>query len=451
MPETDVPSEKHQDIPDEHHRQRIGGWMPADHRIHKKWLGDQVEHVDKHPQQLNQTLRELEATVNASSRLRMLATSMYDEVPSKKPYDKDPAGHKQIRDFGHLLSVLNHIMGSGPTFTEHEAKVGIVGVPMNATLDWPMATPSGYALFLDPEFNAAMKKVLNEWGKFLKSPESAKVLSRQKTGWFGETAMGDIQTVANQATGPDSKLRFEDCFKCDPNHDTYGYNSWDAFFTRELAEGYRPTAAPDDDSIIINACESKPFNLQQNIKMHDQFWTKGNKYSLSDMMAKDKLAEQFVGGTIYQAFLSALSYHRWHAPVSGTIKKAYVVDGTFFSEKLSAAIINTNDSEESKLGLTSSQSYIAHMATRALIFMEADNPDIGLMCFVGIGMDEVSTCDITVKEGQHVKKGECTGMFHFGGSSHTLIFRPGVKVEGFPKAGQAANVPVRSKLAVVSK
>lgn len=37
---------------------------------------------------------------------------------------------------------------------------------------------------------------------------------------------------------------------------------------------------------------------------------------------------------------------------------------------------------------------------RAIIFMEADNPDIGLMCFVGIGMDEVSTCEITAKEGK---------------------------------------------------
>lgn len=29
------------------------------------------------------------------------------------------------------------------------------------------------------------------------------------------------------------------------------------FFTRELADGYRPTAAPDDDRIITNACESR--------------------------------------------------------------------------------------------------------------------------------------------------------------------------------------------------
>lgn len=66
------------------------------------------------------------------------------------------------------------------------------------------------------------------------------------------------------------------------------------------------------------------------------------------------------------------------------------------------------------------------------------------------GMDEVSTCEITVEEGQHVKKGEQTGMFHFGGSSHCLLFRKHVKVEGFPQPGRVENVPVRSKLATVT-
>ena len=100
-------------------------------------------------------------------------------------------------------------------------------------------------------------------------------------------------------------------------------------------------------------------------------------------------------------------------------------------------------------GITSGQGYISQLAARAIIFIEADNPDIGLMAFIGIGMDEVSTCDITVKEGQHVKKGEQTGMFHFGGSSHCLIFRKGVDVQGFPEPGKDHNVPVRSELAVV--
>jgi phosphatidylserine decarboxylase len=45
-----------------------------------------------------------------------------------------------------------------------------------------------------------------------------------------------------------------------------------------------------------------------------------------------------------------------------------------------------------------------------------------------VGMAEVSTCDITVHVGQKVKKGEQIGMFHFGGSTHCLFFRPGVNL-----------------------
>lgn len=125
------------------------------------------------------------------------------------------------------------------------------------------------------------------------------------------------------------------------------------------------------------------------------------------MLAFDPLAEHFIGGTIYQAFLSALSYHRWHSPVSGTIKKAYVVDGTYFSEPLFEDF--QGDQGADPHGECTSQEYISAVATRAIIFVESDNPKIGLMAFIGIGMTEVSTCEITVKEGQHVTKGDQLG------------------------------------------
>ena len=84
------------------------------------------------------------------------------------------------------------------------------------------------------------------------------------------------------------------------------------------------------------------------------------------------------------------------------------------------------------------------------MFIECDNPDIGLMAFLGVGMCEVSTCDITVKEGQHVNKGDELGMFHFGGSTHCLLFRKGVNVQGFPSTDTDQNVPVRSQVAYVA-
>jgi phosphatidylserine decarboxylase len=48
--------------------------------------------------------------------------------------------------------------------------------------------------------------------------------------------------------------------------------------------------------------------------------------------------------------------------------------------------------------------YITELATRALFFVEADNPDIGLMCFIPVGMTEISSCQITTYEGSMLKK-----------------------------------------------
>ncbi len=216
-----------------------------------------------------------------------------------------------------------------------------------------------------------------------------------------------------------------------------------------MHDSARPVASPGDDSVVANACESKVFSVTQGAKLRDKFWIKGQPYSVIDMLGNDPLAQQFEGATVYQAFLSALSYHRWHAPVSGKIMRCFVRDGTYFSEPLFESSAGGGNIDTG--GISVAQGYISALATRAIIFIEADNPAIGLMAFIGVGMDEVSTCEITVKEGQHCNKGDETGMFHFGGSSHCVLFRKGVKVGGFPEVGREANVPVRGRLAVVER
>lgn len=147
---------------------RPGAWLPADSRVHKEWLKKQAEHVDKNPKDLIPVLQEFKAFIETNPRIRMLFTQMWDEVPMKKPYNKDPTGHKAIRDYGHMLGVLNHVFSRAPEWTDAAESVGMVGVPMCAIFDYVMATPSGHAAFLDPEVNKMLKKVLNEWGKFLK-------------------------------------------------------------------------------------------------------------------------------------------------------------------------------------------------------------------------------------------------------------------------------------------
>lgn len=426
--------------------------MPTDYTTQKEWLGGIIEHVDSKEHVLHPVLQEFKHLIETNTRFYMLIQGMLKEVPHKKPYGQDPTGHPEIRDYHHLLRVLNHLLITAPSWTDKAHRVGLVGLPINAVLNWSMGTPSGYAAFLDPEINAMLKKVLNAWGEFLRSPASANVLNKTSQGWFGETGCRDLTAAARIGPTAVKNLEFHQMFQCDPSAPNYGFKSWDDFFTRQWHDGMRPVADPEDGRVIVNACESQPYRIAHNVHSRDKFWIKSQPYSVLDMLSHDSLASQFVGGTVYQAFLSALSYHRWHAPVSGKVVKAYIVDGTYYSEPLFEGVGNPR-AQSQDIDLESeviSQAYITATATRALIFIEADEPAIGLMAFIGVGMAEVSTCDITVREGDHVQKGDEIGMFHFGGSTHCLLFRKGVNVTGFPEPGMEENMPVRSRLATVA-
>lgn len=386
---------------------RVGRWLPEDHRILKDWLQDTIQASDsKDREKLHPSVQAFWETINTDARLYMLFNSMFAELPAKKPYRNDPAGHHQIRDARHMCQILDYLLSTAPEWTHRAHVSGTVGLPFNAMFDWPMGTPSGWAVFLDPTVNKHLKQILDDWGSYLQNQGSANVLGDNDKGWLGTEGKKELTRVANEAYGTNHV--FEEMFVCEPDKQYHGFSSWDEFFTRQYREGIRPVADPDNDDVLANACESKPYRVATEVSAREEFWVKGQPYSVCDVLAYDELAEHFVGGTIYQAFLSALSYHRWHSPVSGKIVKQYVVSGTYFSEPLFVGIADPHGADP--FGEGTGQAYLSAVATRALIFIEADNPKIGLICVVPIGMVEVSTCDITVKEGQHVKKGEQLGM-----------------------------------------
>jgi phosphatidylserine decarboxylase len=255
-------------------------------------------------------------------------------------------------------------------------------------------------------------------------------LNDSETGWLSPAAVQAIHL---------------DEFVHDPEAPYFGFKSWNDFFIRRFKPGQRPVAAPDNDKVVASACESAPFAISTNVQELDTFWIKSQPYSLVHLL-DGNFVDQFVGGTVYQAFLSAENYHRWHSPVSGIIKKIQQVAGTYYSEAAAEKF--------DPAGPNNSQGYIAHTATRALIFIEAAEP-IGLMCVVPVGMAEVSSCIVTVEENSKVNKGDQIGYFQFGGSTHCLVFRKGVigqfAAEAIPQGAGGANssiVKVNSFLAV---
>ena len=388
------------------------------------WLKKLIESPDVASDKLSlhPVVQDFKELIEKDAAVNIFIHQMFEEQELKL------SGPPQVKNYHQMLQLINTILTRAPEFNETVA----YGPPIYAILHCSIRTVGGFSAFLNEKVNYHIKNILNEWGKYLKSKDSCYVLNTDpNTGWFGEEAM---KMMPN----------FVEDFKCNPNESHYGFTSWDDFFTREFRDGVRPVASPDDNSVVVNPCEAAPYRIAENVKRHDTFWIKSQPYSLDLMLANDPLADKFVGGTVYQAHQNSLSYHRWHSPVSGKVVKAFLQDGTYYSESIAASFSHNRES----------QAYMSAVATRAIFFIEADNPDIGLMVFLAIGMAEVSTCEITVFEGEFVKKGQQIGMFHFGGSSHCLIFQPGVNVT-FDLHGQtpgvnATNIPVNAKMATVN-
>jgi phosphatidylserine decarboxylase len=412
---------------------RLGGWLPVDPRPLSKWLESNIAEAEQRNASLHPVVREFRDMIENDPVMNMYFTLMFEQQPRSAP--KPGSGDVKLEDYEQMLVVMNHILTTSPTFDS----TAMVGCPINAILDYPMITPAGLAAFADPRANEMLRRLLSVWAEFLDSEASRYVLDDSPSGWLGPVARESLQLHE---------------FRVNPDADYCGFKSWNDFFIRCFKPGRRPVARPDDQKAIVSACESQPYRIQTQVNEHDTFWMKSQPYSLRHML-NGNFVEQFVGGTVYQAFLSADNYHRWHSPVTGIIRRLQKVPGTYYAEAASERF--------DPAGPTNSQGYIAHVATRALIFIEADYSGIGLMCLVAVGMAEVSSCVLvdqegnSLKEGQKVEKGDQLGYFQFGGSTHCLVFRPGVisefAVEAMPQGehGQASPVvKVNSLLAIAS-
>ena len=438
-------------------KRRVGDWLPSDPELLRKWIAKFLSKPVADPSDYVSPIQDLQNLVANTPTLQVSTQAMFTEAYVYDP--NDPTGAPAVTSWPQFLGLLNNIMTTAPEFivdSKGEAQ-GLVGFPINALLDWSIGTKSGEATFSSDLFNRQFQKVLNYWGQFLSTEDSRYVLAKGEPdadppsiAWLSSEAKKEMVAVACQPSNgsPDClNKKFEEIFQVpDPNASEYlGFTSWDQFFTRE----FQPEVRLVGDTVVVNACESAPLQYKTGVQLSDQFWLKGQPYSLENMLDFDPLAAQFGGGTVYQAFLSALSYHRWHSPVDGSIKKAFVVNGSYYLENMSEGVYSPDPDPSAP---NASQPFITSVATRAVIFIEANDSGIGLMAFVAVGMAEVSSCEITVSAGDVVKRGDQLGMFHFGGSTHCLVFRPGVSLNfQVPVTDKpnldATNVAVKSNLA----
>lgn len=409
-------------VPKHTRARRIGGWLPHDPKLIKRYVDDIVLRATKDPpQDLSPPVKGLFRLYCDNPIVYMLFNEMLTEVPSRPPYNNDPSQKPEIHEVPTLLTAIDWQIRHPIVYNESVQ----IGTPINAILDWPMGTKAGFAAFLRHDVNVCFTAILQYWAEYLQdeTQNSIDSVSTLDGGWLSAASQND-------PASPGLK-NFLDTYKVPDRDDKihYGFKSWDEFFTRHFRDGLRPVAGLGNSSVIASVAESTPFYIQKDLKLEDQFWAKDQHYSLSAMLGDHEMAQKFVGGTAYQAFLSADSYHNWHAPVSGSyVRKPTVIGATYYSEPLlwgfdpdadDKPIPNPDAASDAR-----SQGYIANVAKRGVAYIQPDDSSLGVIALVMIGMAEVSS--IVFDDRKHFEKGDEIGRFHFGGSTHVLVFGPGV-------------------------
>ncbi len=252
-------------------------------------------------------------------------------------------------------------------------------------------------------------KFTREWGEYLSTPAS----------WSEEYY---------QLFRSDPSFGLQESWYESPDN----WSSFNDFFSRYLADpGQRPIAAADDASVISSPADSTPQGVWQiddesMIVQKDGVSIKSQTFnSVAELLGPDsRYRGEFAGGVLTHTFLDVHDYHRYHFPVSGTIKEVSLIP-----QDAAAGGRVSWDEEKGLYVLTADVPGWQMIETRGFVIVETD--DYGLVALLPVGMSQVSSVNFedTVKEGARVEKGDMLGYFLFGGSDFIMIFQSGAGFE----------------------
>lgn len=202
------------------------------------------------------------------------------------------------------------------------------------------------------------------------------------------------------------------------------FDSFNAFFIRELADGTRPIDAAED---TISSPVDGTVSAAGKIENERIFQAKGIDYSLTELLATDTQdATTYAGGTFATIYLAPYNYHRVHAPLAGRVDKISYVPGNLYS---------VNEATVTHLPgiFVQNERLVCHLRTdfgpAVLIFVGAMN--VGSISTRWTGEIRPRSSGVVEQIGlQHLEsgltfeKGELLGWFNMG-STVILLYPPG--------------------------
>lgn len=190
------------------------------------------------------------------------------------------------------------------------------------------------------------------------------------------------------------------------------YANFNDFFAREIKESARPIASPQDEFKTSSPADCR-LTAYPTIDLATEYWIKGQGFTLSRLLADPALADLFDGGSIVIARLAPQDYHRWHAPVSGTVESIKDIPGAYYTVNPQA--INEPGTLDVFCENKRSVMLLKRSSTGSPIAVIA----VGAMLVGTIKYNE------GVQVGANVRRGQCLGAFYYGGSTVIVLYPKG--------------------------
>jgi phosphatidylserine decarboxylase precursor len=153
------------------------------------------------------------------------------------------------------------------------------------------------------------------------------------------------------------------------------FGSFEDFFVRKHKPGTRPIHEPKNNKKAVCVADSRVVTYD-TVAESKKLWIKGTDFNITNLVMDVNLGRKFDDGAVASFRLSPQDYHRYHSPISGTVKEFRSLPGEYY--EVDPIAIN------SKINI---------LTSNARDYLVIDSPEFGEILFVAIGASEVGTVE----------------------------------------------------------
>ncbi|CAO1627428.1 unnamed protein product [Parajaminaea phylloscopi] len=192
------------------------------------------------------------------------------------------------------------------------------------------------------------------------------------------------------------------------------FKTFNEFFYRKLKVDARPVSEPKNPARLVSAADCR-LMVFASIEQATTIWVKGREFTVSRLLGKamqqalgKEEAQEYDNGSLCIFRLAPQDYHRFHCPADATVGKPHAIEGAYYTVNPMAI-----------------RSAIDIYGENVRVVVPFHSETFGTFFAVNVGAMMVGSVEITVKEGQQVKRGDEMGYYAFGGSTTILVFKRG--------------------------